>query len=135
MTLTDEELTALTHKFASATIEGGLNYNDLWKYLQAQAETPRSTAQSAYNPALLNRPSTSGKNFASLLAGLQPDSVEARLARGLKTMRETMYHKSSNFHALFLALQNNLTKLVAINDLIPHLTKSDTHTHEPRSHT
>jgi len=123
MLLTEEELAALISKFPSSTIEGGLCYHDLYRYLQAQAETPRSTAQSSYNPALLNRPSTSGKAFATLLAGLQPDSVEARLARGLKALRESMYQKSSNFHDLFLALQNKQTKLVAINDLIPHLTR------------
>ncbi len=122
-TLTDEETSALAGKFPSSTIDGGICYTDLWKLLLAQSEKPRSTAQSSFSTALLNRPSTSGRGFANLLADLQPHSVEDRLTRGLKTMRESMYARSSNFHALFLALQNKESKMVAVNDLLPQLNK------------
>lgn len=118
--LTDGEMEALIAKYDSEDA-GTINYHDFWKFLQAAAEAPRSTQQSAYSTALLSRSPATGRDFASLLSEI-PVSLEDRIARGLRAMRETMYQKSSNFHGFFITLQNT-NKLVSVDDVIPALPK------------
>lgn len=120
ISLNDNEIEALVAKYDSQGT-GTVNYSDMWKYLQAAAEAPKSTAQSAFSTALLNRQPATGREYASLVRDI-PESLEERIARGLRTMRESMYQKSSNFHALFVSLQN-ANKIVSIDQLLPALPK------------
>ena len=121
LVLSDEEVAALAHKFPGPE-EGSMNWIDLWKYLQAAADQPRSSSASSFSPAHINRQPASGKAFAALMQAL-PESLDRRMARGLKVMREWMYHKSLNFHSTFLLLQNAQTRLVSVADLLAHLPK------------
>jgi len=118
--LTPSESEALVKKYDS-TGSGQINYMDFWKYLQANLESPRTTHQATFNPSALNRPPAMGKDYSALVRTI-PESLEERMARGLKTLRETMYQRSSNLHGLFLSLQNNAHQ-VSVEDILPQLNK------------
>jgi Ca2+-binding EF-hand superfamily protein len=89
---------------------------------QARSETPRTTNQSAFSNALLNRSHQSGAELHGLISSL-PSSLDDRLHRGLKAMRETLYQKSSQFHAIFNSLATGTTKTIVVTELVPHLLK------------
>ena len=121
LALTDEEMAALIAKYDNQGT-GSINYADFWKYIQAASETPKSTNQSAYSSATLNRQHQTGKHFASLVREI-PESLHERISRGLQVMRESMYQKSKSNHSLFLSLQNPSTKTVSVDDVLPAMMK------------
>jgi len=121
VSLTDQEVDALVSKYDSSG-NGELNYHDLYRYLQAQAEVPRSTAQASFNASIYNRNTIDVQQMAKLRQGM-PEPLETRLAKGLKMMREHLYAKGVNYHSLFAQMAAGNHKTAPIDTIIPQLTK------------